>query len=594
MTFEIALVLTILMGAIVIFLTEKFNPDIVSMLVLVTLVLTGLVTVEDAFSGFANPAVVTVGAIFVVSDGLFRTGVADFIGQHILRIARANEARLIAVIMITAGVLSAFMNNIGATAVLMPVVISLARETRVSATKLLIPLAFASSMGGNLTLIGTPPNILASSALREYTGAGYQFFDFFPMGILILIFGVLYMVFIGRYLLPDRRNELTANYHVREYLSEVRVLANSPLVGKTILESQFGTKYDLTIVGIIRNEETRPITSRQDQIYPNDMLLVKGSLDKLLRVRRTQGIQIEAEAKHTHDSDLKSGAGTIAEAILGPNSNIAGRNLKDIRFREKYRMTVLALWRRGQTIQGSLADEPLHHGDVLLVQGHRKSLNLLRTSPHFLLLEPLPLEMRRVNKAPVALAIMAGLLLMVTSGLLHVSIAGVMAAILMVMLGVLSIEEAYRSIDWHSMFLIAGMLPLGLAMETTGAAEFLARVIVDWMAPYGPIAIISGIYILTALMTQPMSNAATTVLMAPIAINVAIDMGADVRSVLMVVVIAASTSFLTPLAHQSNILVFGPGGYRFTDYTKVGLGLNVMYLLLVAFVLPFVWPLFPG
>jgi len=278
---------------------------------------------------------------------------------------------------------------------------------------------------------------------------------------------------------------------------------------------------------------------------------------------------------------------------LATDSGLAGQSLKEIRFRERYRLSVLALWRRGHVVERALSDEPLQAGDVLLVQGRREHVALLRTEPHFLLLEPAPLEARRTDKAPLSLGILVGMLLIVTLGFLHISVAGVIAALLMILLGVLTLDEAYEAIEWRSIFLIAGMLPLGVAMETTHAAKYLADLIAGAMAGLGPIGILMGIYLLTALITQPMSNAAATVLLSPIAINIALGLQADPRPFLMAVVIAASTSFLTPIGHQANVLVFGPGNYKFTDYTKVGIGLVVLYLVLVAVVLPVVWPLFP-
>jgi di/tricarboxylate transporter len=593
MTLEIGLVLTILMAAILLFATERLRPDLVSMLVLITLALTQLVSPQEAFSGFANPAVVTVGAVFIISDGLLRTGVADFLGSRILKVAKAHEVRLIAAIMLTTGVMSAFMNNIGATAVLMPAVISIARQTRISPSKFLIPLAFASLMGGNLTLIGTPPNILASTILQAHPGYdGFQFFDFTPMGLLILLCGILYMVFVGRYLLPNHAQAgLSESYHVREYLSEIRVLPDSPLVGKTIVESRFGEDYDLTIAGIIRDGVSKVPVRRSECICAHDILLVEGSLDKIFRARHQRGLQIEADVKLAPDADLQEET-TLAEVMLTTKSNLAGHSLKDIRFRQRYRLNVLALWRHGHLVVGRLADEPLRYGDVLLVQGSREHIVLLRNSLQFVLLEPIPLEMRRTNKAPLALGILAMLLLVVTLGWLHISVAGVIAALLMILFRVLTVDEAYRAIEWRSIFLIAGMLPLGVAMETSHAAKFLADMIVHWLAAWGPIAVLGGIYILTALLTQPMSNAATTVLLSPIAINVALGLGANPQPFVMTVVIAASTSFLTPIGHQANILVFGPGAYKFFDYTKVGIGLTLLYLLLVLIALPFFWPLF--
>ncbi len=594
MTFEMGLVFVILISALILFMTEKLSADLVAVLVLITLGLTGLVEVGDLFSGFANTAVITVGAVFIIGEGLYQTGVADFFGEKILKMAGASEIRLITLMMLVSGSLSAFMNNVGATAVFMPVAISIARKTRIPVSKFLIPISFASLMGGNITLIGTPPNILAADILKQSTGQTLAFFDFAPMGLLILVFGVIYMVFIGRHLLPSRlQADLTESYPVREYLSEIRVLPGSPLAGKTVLESRFGEAYDLTIVGFIRGGEKQLSIRRNDRILANDILLVKGSLDKILQAGRSQNLQIEPDAKHTAESDLKSKDVTVAEVVLDVNSTLAGQSLKEIRFRERYRLTVLALWRRGHFVEGPLSEEPLQPGDMLLVQGRRDFVNILRTSSDFLVLEPVPLETRRTAKAPIALAIFAAFLVMIISELLPIALAGVIAALLMVLLGVLNIDEGYQSIDWRSILLIAGMLPMGLAMESTGAAKYLADLVVAQMAGYGALAILLGIYVLSTLITQSLSNAAAIVLIGPIAINIAHGLGADPRAFMMAVVIAVSNDYLTPIGHQSNTLVFGPGGYKFSDYTKVGIGLTLTYLIVVAVALPIFWPLFP-
>ncbi len=594
MTFEITLVLLIMVAALILFMTEKLSADIVAMLVLITLGLTQLVPPEMLFSGFANPAVITVGAVFVVGEGLYQTGVADFFGAQILKFAGHSEMRLIALFMLATGLLSAFINNVGATAVFMPVAIGIARQTKIPVSKLLMPIAFASLMGGNITLIGTPPNILASGILREYTGTGFTFFDFTPMGLLLLATGMGYMTLIGRHLLPHHPEaDLAQSYHAREYVSEIRVLPSSPLVGKTMIESRFGEAYDLTIVGLIRGPETRLAVRRIDFIEANDILLVKGKLDKLLKVRGSEGLYIEPELKHSEAADLKSAETTVFEVVLNTNSNLAGQSLKQIRFREKFRVTVLALWRHGQFVEGPLNAEPLRPGDVLLVQGRKEFVNLLRASGDFLVLEPLPLEARRTHKAPLALAIFAAMLVPVIFEWLPISIAGVTAALAMVLLGVLNLDEAYQAIDWRSIFLIGGMLPLGLAMESTGAAKYLADLVVNQLAGFGAMTILLGLYILAALLTQSLSNAAAIVLIGPIAINIARSLGADPRAFMMAMVIAVSNDYLTPIGHQSNTLVFGPGGYKFSDYARVGAGLSVAFFIVVAVALPIFWPLFP-
>ncbi|MFQ5611583.1 MAG: SLC13 family permease [Anaerolineae bacterium] len=607
MTPDILLVLGILGVAIILFVSEKLPVDLISMLVLITLILTGLVDQTEAFSGFASPAVITVWAIYIVSGGLFRTGVADSIGQRILALAGNSEPRLTGVLMLTVGIMSAFMNNIGATAILLPAVVSIARKIQLAASKLLIPLAFGSLLGGINTLIGTPPNILVSQALTEAGYAPFRIFDFTPMGLIIMTCSIVYMVLVGRHLLPTRQSESpTENFHLRDYLTEVRVLPSSPLVGKTVIESRFGQDYDLTILGRVPHEATsspsndhpdpssqhRPIQLRRsDRIEQGDVLLVKGRLDTILKIKGAQGLDIVPE-EEIEDAKLRPEETKVAEVVIPLQSKWIGQSLKQIDFRSKYNVTVLALWRDGTPFQSKLADEPLHLGDMLLVGGRKERINLLRNNPNFLLLEPVNLEMRRTQKAPLAIAIFALALVAVMMGWLHISAAAVLAGMTMILTGCLTMEEAYQSIQWKSVFLIAGMLPMGIAMEKTGTAIFLADQIIALMGGFGPLGSLLGLYFLTIVMTAVMSNAAAAVLIAPIGIGVAQELGIDPHAFLMGIAIAASNSFVFPIGHQANILVMGPGGYRFFDYTRVGLPLTVLIWVLATVFLPMFWPLF--
>ncbi len=609
MTAEAILVLTIIGIAIVLFAWEKVAPDIVAILVLITLALTGLTSTTEAFSGFANPAVVTVWAIYIISEGLFKTGVADYLGANILKLAGNGESRLIATIMLIVGFMSSFMNNIGATAVLLPAVMGISRRTKISPSRLLIPLSFASLMGGNMTLIGTPPNILASGILMEYTHTqSFRFFDFLPMGLVLLGSGILYMTLIGRHLLPKTsvKEDLARSYQIRDYATELTILPDSPLVGKTIEESRFGEDYDLTIISKLNKSpitrispqlsSTRRLVSRSlpvrssETIEANDVFLVKGNLETLLKIKDQQGIKIGPELSLS-DSDLQSNQTSIAEILVAPASKLVGQTLKSARFRDQYKLTVLALWRAGHPIRKKLADTPIQIGDVLLTQGHRENFHLIDTDPGLLLLEPVVEDRRRTEKAPFALGILGVMLLAVTMGWVHISVAAVAAAFAMVLLSVLTIDEAYRAIQWRSIFLIAGMLPLGIAMEKSGAAQFLADQIIFLTQSWGALGVLLGIYVLTLLLTQPMSNAAATVLMVPIAIDAAFKLGTNPHAFVMAVVIAASTAFLTPIGHQANVLIYGIGNYKFTDFAKVGLGLNLLYIVLVALLLPILWPL---
>jgi di/tricarboxylate transporter len=597
-TIDNILVLGILAGAVVLFVSEKLRVDVVAMIVLVALVVTGLVTVEEAFSGFASPAVVTVWAVFIVSGGLTRSGVADLIARQMVRLAGRDKVRLTVLIMVTVGTMSAFMNNIGAVAILLPAVMSVARETDIPPSKLLIPLAWASLLGGNMTMIGTPPNILASSILESYGDIEpFSFFDFLPMGVVVLTAGILYMVFVGRRLLPRRTagGGLADSYPVQEYLTEARVAEDSPLVGKTVREAQLESRYGLNVIHVhLCCQEGETVSAMTDhRLEPGDELHLEATADAILAADETLGlVPVPDRPIQPWDPAPERAAFELAEVVLSPSSRYRGRTLRQIDFRARFGLAVLAIRQEGRTLFARLGDVALDFGDSLLVQGSVDKINLLRREGDFLLLDMPPLETRRTRKAPISVAILLGVLLVVTTGWLHVSAAMFIGALLMVLTGTLTMDEAYGSIEWKSVFLIAGMLPLGLAMEKTGTAQLLADQIVSLVGGWGPLAVMMGIYLMTGLLTEVMSNAAATVLAVPIAIDSARILGANPHAFVMAIVIAASTSFLMPIGHQVNVLVFGPGGYRFADYTKVGVWLNLIIFILTALVLPLIWPLY--
>jgi di/tricarboxylate transporter len=597
MTTEIATVLALLGVAILLFASERIRVDVVSMMVLLSLILVGVLTPEEAFSGFSNPAVITVWAIYIISFALTVTGVADAIGQRIMRIAGPTEASLIAVIMLTVGVMSAFMNNIGATAVLLPAIVGIGRRVNIPASKLLIPLAFGSLLGGVTTLIGTPPNLLASNALGAAGLEPFALFDYTPMGLIVMFSGIAYFVLVGRHLLPSRTehgtDDLTSDYELRDYLTELRVREDSPLVGKTILGSRLGELYDFTVVGVVRDKKP-PIlgVAAQFQIEADDTLLIRGAFSKVMDHRADLGVEIKPHAKLS-ELDLTSEDAMLAEVVVGQRANIEGQTLKSLDFRRAHDLTVLGIWRGEHPVTGSLGDAPLQLGDVLLVHGPRDRIARLRYDDSFLILQPVKVDRRRRGRAPLALAIFVGMIVSVAVGWVHISVAAVGASILLVLTHVIDMDEAYDSIHWKSVFLIAGMLPMGLAMDKTGTAEYLADLIVGTAGDLGPRAIMIGLFVLTTIITEFMSNAAAAVLVAPIAISTAATMNASPYAFVMGVAIAASNSFMFPIGHQASVLVYAPGSYRFFDYTRVGLPLTLLIWVLLVIFLPLLWPLTP-
>jgi len=588
---DIILVLSILVIAIVLFATEWVRMDLVSLMVLLTLALTGLVSLDEAFSGFSNPAVITVAAMFILSAAISHTGAMGKVGEKLVQAARGSEPRLIGIIMLMASGFSAFINNIGATAVLMPVVMNAAAKTRISPSKLLIPLAFGSLLGGVCTLIGTPPNILMNILLQQYAGESFAMFDFTPVGLACVAAGILYMVFLGRHFLPRRKSgTLTEQYQVKEYITEAEILPRSPMAGLTIAASGLDRDLNLRVRGILRGRRKITQPRRNNKLQAGDILFLEGDPQGILKIREAKGLEIVPERDNPVTALHSSEELLVVEASLTPTSEMVGKTLRDVRFRDTHGLNVLAIWRRGTPVVKKVDHVELAFGDVLLLQGTEDKILHIGREHGFLLLGGVPPVHYRPRKAPVAILVLAGVIAAAATGLLPIMVAATLGALLMVLSRCLTVQEAYESIDWHIIVLIAGTLPLGLAMENTGAARLLAKLLFDTIGPYGPWAVLAAIIFLTSLLTEAMSHAAAAVLIAPIAYNTALDLGVDPKPFFLAVAIAASSCFMTPVSHQSNALVMGPGGYRFFDYGRVGILMNLLVWVIATALIPLIFP----
>jgi len=587
---DILLVLLILTAAIVLFASEWIRMDLVSMLILLSLTLTGLVTPEQAFAGFSNPAVITVAAMFVISAAISNTGIGNRLGEKLALFAGGSEIRLIVAIMATVAVMSAFINNIGATAIMLPLVISLARKTRIPPSKLLMPLAFGSLVGGICTLIGTPPNILINSLLQTYSNERLEMFSFSPIGIPIVLLTIAYMAFIGRPLLPKRKaGSLTEAYQVKEYITEVEIPIGSPLAGKTISASHLEEDLNLRVRALLRNKVKIPQPRRNHKLREGDILFLEGDPHGILKARKTKGLLVVPE-RDNPSWDEKEDELVVVEASLTPTTEMAGKTLSEVRFRDIHGLTVLAIWRHGAPVVKKVDHVVLQFGDVLLLQGPERNVSHLGKAHGFLLLGGVPMVSYQPEKVPVALGTLFGIVILAATGLLPIMISATLGAVVLVLSRCLTAKEAYESIDWSIILLIAGTLPLGVAMENSGAAKLLADFLVKVLGGFGPWAALSALFLVTFLLTSIMSNAATVVLHAPIAFNAAIDFGVDPKPFFMAVAIAASASFMTPISHQSNALVMGPGGYRFADFMRVGTPLNLIIWLAATLLIPLIFP----
>lgn len=593
------LILGLIAVALVLLALEVARPDIVALGVMLVLLLSGVVTIEEGFSGFSNPAVITVIAMFILSGGLVRTGIADYVAERIVNFGGNNQIVLTITVMLTVGVMSAFMNNIGAVAVLLPAMFVIAQKSNYAVTRLLMPLSFGSLMGGLTTLIGTPPNLLVSIALESAGYPGFRMFDFAPTGLAIMLVGAFYMALIGRHLIPVRKTEgdLTREYKLEEYLTEVVIPEKSVFIGKTIVESGLRSEHGLIVLRIHRPLNGQLITLEPGPhtvLKAEDRLIVEGSVLGLVRDREGGPLKIYADRKFTEDS-LADEELELAEVAISPNSKLVGQRIDQGHIRHRFNILVLAFRRRGQTLHDRFISIPLEVGDVLLVQGSQAAIRELAQSADFLVVNRLDHASRDVKRAPIAVGIMVISITAAATGLLHISVAGMLGVLLMVLTKCIRVQDMYYEVEWRVIFLIAGMMPLGIAMDDrhTATARWLADQILAVAGSYGPTVLLAAILVFTTLLTQVMSNAAAVVLLAPIGIAMATGMGIQPYPFLMGIAIAASTAFLTPIGHQSNVLVYGVGNYRFSDFPRVGGPLSVVILLMALFLVPAIWPFQP-
>lgn len=782
MTLDIALVLAVLAAALVLFITEWVRMDLVALLVLSGLAVLGLVSPAEAVSGFSNPAVITVWAMFIISEGLTRAGIADFISRRVTRVAGRSEMRMIVIFMLVGGGMSAFMNNIGVAALLLPVAMEVARRGGVPPSRVLMPLAYGTLLGGLMTLIGTPPNLLVSNLLRDATGRGFAFLDFAWVGLPVLAAGTVFMAFVGRHLLPRTdttrtlagHRDLRALYGLQERIVALRVPAGATLAGRTLAESGLASATGLMVIALTRAGLTEALPGGKAVLQSGDVLLAQGRLDRFDLLRRWSGLTIERESPTLQERFLEKAAlaegilaedsalvgqplrhqefrerhsaivlairraGTVhrtrlaeqvlavgdrvlvqcddeafealrklpdfermervsederrevwrlderlfvlrvpeasalagatlgesrigdsfdfrlmgifregalldsttsdevvnegdlllvqgrtedlevlrglqqlepledatpylgvldegqlemIEATLNPHAQIEGKTVASLKLGERLRVMVAAVWRNGRAYRSGVGNMQLQRGDALLIVGPRERLAALNSEADLIILNPVRVRPVDARKAPLAAMLMALTIGVVLTGWLPISIASVAGAALMVLTRCLNMEQAYRAIEWRSIFLIAGMLPLGIAMQTSGAAEYLAGGLLALAGPHGPWPVIVGLYAVTALGTLIIPTAALVLLMAPIGLSAAADLGISPLAPVMAIAIAAAASLASPVAHPANVLVMGPGGYRFTDYLKVGLPLTLVVCVVALLLLPWVWPL---
>ena len=584
MTFEIAFVLVVTVAALLLLALTRLPPDLIAFGVLLTLFFGRAITAEQALSGFSNQAVIAVGAILVISAALTSTGVAAYIGVWIRRVAGHSEVRLIALTMASVAVLSAFMNSVGACAVLLPAVVAAAREMNTPVSRVLMPLAFGSLLGAMLTLVGTPSNILTSGILEQ---SGYEplgLFEFTPFGVLALLLGIGLVVLTRRRLLPVRAGGAQAApagvehhaYRLEERLFEAVVPEDSQLVGQSLLSAGIGEAFGIAVLAVERTGVVTAAPGPSEALQAGDYLLLAAREDDIERLREVHALQVQDSMRLGADA-LRSGALTMAEVVLRPRSDLVGETLAAMDFRDRHGANVLGIWRDGQPRRTRLAAMPLVGGDALLVQGPPVALRQLRESRDFVMLTE-DVETPRSKRAPVAVGLLLLFVVALMLQLAPVAIVGVAAAAAMVLTGCITMDDARRAVEWRAILLIAAMLPLAEAMRSTGAAAFLAEQATESLGTFGALPVLAGVLLLTFFFTHIMGNHVTAVLMAPLAIDAAIRMGADPRMFALGVALAATSGFATPYAHPGNLLVMGPANYRFSDFVRMGLPLGLLTL----------------
>jgi di/tricarboxylate transporter len=588
MTLPIFLVLALLVAVAVSFMLEAISVDITTLLLLCALVMLRLLPLRQAFAGFSSDIVIVLASIFVLSGALIKTGVMDSFGGAIHRLAGGNRTRVLLCLMPATAFVAAFIHNTTTTAVFLPAVLGICKKSRLSPSQILIPFAFASMMGGTCTLLASSTTIAASGYMASAGLAPIGLFEFLPVGLAVVATGIAYILLFGARLLPERAEaSLTETYNIREYLSEVVVTAGSPLAGRTLRELHLPVA-GLNVLAIHRGEQTLNPGPDVD-LREGDLLIVKAGREALLEVKQAEGMEIVPDLR-LGDQDLAGGSVKIAEAIIMPQSLLIGRSLRDLNFRHRFGLTVIALHRRGQAFATKIGSLPLRVGDVLLLQGDTgRFADLAGSIDVWVLEETVHFPLRRRQRY-LAVGLFALAVLAAATGVLPLAIAFLLGALAAIMCKLITAEEAYKSIHWRLIILIAGMTAFGTAMNSSGAAAYLAKLIVDWGAPRGVPFIMLGFAVLTMLLSQPMSNAAAALVVLPVALTTAARLHVDPRTFGIVVTLAASISYITPF-EPSCLLVYGPGKYRFRDFIVAGAPLSLLLLVVLMLMVPLLWPL---
>ncbi|MEL6601634.1 MAG: SLC13 family permease [Cyanobacteria bacterium J06614_10] len=572
---SIALTLSVVVVALVLFIVERFPADITALGVMVALVLLRQVTPEQGIAGFSNPATITVMAMFILSAGVARTGILQQASSWMIQWGGKRLSRQIIALGLIVGPMSGLVNNTAVVSVFLPIVEDFCQQQRISPSKLLMPLSFATILGGMITVVGTSTSVLASGLAADLGFGEFSLFQFTALGIITFAIGLGYLAFVTPWLMPNRQTDdrgLSQKYGMKDYVSEVVITPRSSLVGKTLNGSQLQRRFDVDVLEIIRNNTHFPQPLADKTLAVGDILLARGGKQDLLKIRESEGLEILPDVQFGQKSwqgDLSEEEG-IAEALVIANSNLVGSTLKDLRFRQRYNVTVLAIRRGQELVRDRMGKIPLRFGDLLLVQGPKQSLVGMQTSRNLLVLEQRDLETLRTNKAYIALFIGLAVVGVAATTNYPILVSALAGVVLMVLTGCLKPGELYQAVRWDVIFLLACLIPLGTAMQNSGATEWLASQLVQVSGNLSGYWMLTLIYILTVLLTAVLSNNASIILLLPIGAQVAQSIGLNPLTVIFVITFAASNCFMTPIGYQTNTMVYAAGGYRFLDFLKVG------------------------
>ncbi len=597
---EIILTLGLLVIALTCFIFEWLPVDITAICVAVALMLFGLVTPEEGIAGFGNSATITVMAMFILSAGITRTGVVQVARDGLTKWGGNNLTQQIIAMGIIVGPISGVINNTAVVAIFLPIIEDWCKKQRISVSKLLMPLSFVTILGGMITLIGTSTNILASGVSKKLGYGEFSIFQFTKLGIITFIIGLIYLAFIAPKLIPNRKpltNEfLGQDYDIKEYFTELIITPRSSLVGQTLSRSEIQRKFDLDVLEVIQNNVRFSQPLGDKVLGVGDILVIRSSKEDLLKIREERGLSLLPDIQFKNDeieSILTSEEERIGEVLILSNSRLIGTTLKDLRFRQRYNATVLAIRRGAELLQGRLGRIPLRFGDLLLVQGPKQSFIGLQTTRELLVLEQQNVETIRTDKALIAVLITVAVILVAAFNWLPILVTALTGVILMIVTGCLKPGEIYGAVRWDVIFLLAGLIPLGTAMDKSGATELLANFIVGLGGNLSGYWILTFFFIATSLLTEILSNNASVVLMIPIAVEVANSLNLNPLAFMFAVTFAASNSFMTPIGYQTNTMVYGPGGYKFLDFFRVGAPLNLLMAIVTPLLIVWLYGLQP-